>query len=263
MTNGINGQILIWSDNSDNESFTELDGFNSTGGLIVTNEDDIYVSSGYNYYEINKWTKNNNNKTFITYLWTICVDLFVSINDFVYCSMSRHNKVQIISSMSSWNMRQLVAGTGCPGITSNMLYNPQGIFVHTNLSLYVADCGNDRIQVFHYQNLSGTTVAGNGAPGTTVLNCPTDVVLDGDQNLFIVDQSNHRILRSLPSGFQCIIGCSGWGSAPNQLNTPTSMVFDSDGNIFVIDRGNNRIQKFLLLTNECGKYSSDLIDLLF
>ena len=94
--------------------------------------------------------------------------------------------------------------------------------------------------------LNGTTVAGNGI-GNIALSCPTGVVLDGKNYLFIVDSFNHRIIGSGPNGFRCLVGCSGSnGSASNQLLFPQSMAFDSSGNIFVTDQGNNRVQRFTI-----------------
>ena len=255
-TNGRNNEILIWSNNSNNQSVRVLNGSNSTSSLVVTIDEDIYVNSGYYYHEIVKWSKNTNNKTLIINVWNICFDLFLSVDNFLYCAMPYSHTVGRSHLINSSSMIVAVAGTGCSGVTADMLYYPHGIFVHTNLSLYVADCGNDRIQLFQYQKQNGTTIAGNGAPGTIILNCPTDVVLDGNEHLFIVDQDKHRIVRSMPGGFRCIAGCSEIaGSAPDQLNTPRGMAFDSHGNIFVIDRGNDRIQKYLLLTDGCGEYS--------
>jgi sugar lactone lactonase YvrE len=138
-----------------------------------------------------------------------------------------------------------------------MLYNPQGIYVDINFNLYVADSRNNRIQLFQSGQLNATTIAGNGAPETIMLNNPTDVVLDADGYIFIVDSKNYRIVGSGPNGFRCIVGCSGAsGSLSNQLNSPQAMAFDSYGNIFVTDYNNNRIQKFLLATNSCGTYNN-------
>jgi DNA-binding beta-propeller fold protein YncE len=94
----------------------------------------------------------------------------------------------------------------------------------------------------------------NGSAESFRLNCPMGIVLDGDENLFIVDQKNHRIVGSGLNEFRCIVGCTGYnGSASNQLLYPRTLSFDSFGNIFVTDTNNNRIQKFLLATNSCGK----------
>jgi hypothetical protein len=122
--------------------------------------------------------------------------------------------------------------------------------------LYVADCGNNRIQLFRPGELNGTTVAVQGATENITLHCPSDVTLDIDGYLFIADQNNNRIVGSGPGGFRCIIGCSGSvGTAPNELYNPSYFAFDSYGNIFVTDMYNNRIQKFLLDQNSCGKYN--------
>ena len=133
-----------------------------------------------------------------------------------------------------------------------MLNQPNGIFVTESLDLYVADWGNDRVQLFRSGELNGTTVAGNGSIGTISLYHPTDVGLDADGNLFIVDNGNNRIVGSGTYGFRCLVGCSGVG-ASNQLGLPSTLRFDTDGNIFVADSGYSRIQKFLLLNNTCGK----------
>jgi hypothetical protein len=153
------------------------------------------------------------------------------------------------------NITTIIAGTGCIGSTSNMLYCPLGIFVDINFDLYVADSGNNRIQLFRSGQLNGITIAGSESPNLTVtLHNPTGVVLDADNYLFIADQYNQRIIGSGPNGFRCLVGCSGSpGSASNQLSFPVSLSFDSYGNMFTTDNGNSRIQKFILLNSTLGK----------
>ena len=148
----------------------------------------------------------------------------------------------------------VVAGGDCGGFLPNMLYSPSGISVANNFDLYVADTGNHRIQVFHPGQPNGTTVAGREAFGTITLRQPTTVVLDADEYLFIIDCYHHRLVRSTPDGFQCVVGCSEvGGSGSDQLSHPQTMAFDSNGNIFIIDRDNHRLQKFLLASNSCSK----------
>jgi sugar lactone lactonase YvrE len=148
----------------------------------------------------------------------------------------------------------IVAGTGIEGPTSNELSGPVGIFVDVNLDLYVADCANDRIQLFQPEESNGITVAGSTSLYPTIsLNCPSGIVLDAEKYLFIVDQDSQRIVGSSPNGFRCLVGCYGEGSQSNQLNYPFSFSFDSSGNMFVSDQYNHRIQRFLLTENSFGK----------
>ncbi|CAF5174511.1 unnamed protein product, partial [Rotaria magnacalcarata] len=135
-----------------------------------------------------------------------------------------------------------------------MLNSPDGIFVDSNLNLYVVDSGNNRIQKFKNGELNSTTVCGNGAPDTIELKSPTSLVLDAGGYLFVVDSDNHRIIGSGPTGFRCLVGCSGSsGLAFDQLSNPKSLAFDSYGNMFVTDMNNDRIQMFLLATNSCDE----------
>jgi hypothetical protein len=123
-----------------------------------------------------------------------------------------------------------------------------------NLDLYVADSGNDRVQLFRSGESNGITVAGSRSPNPTInLNGPTAIVLDAEKYLFILDRNNHRIVGSGLNGFRCLVGCYGMGSESNQFSNPSSFSFDRSGNIFVFDIGNRRIQKFMYSDTCFGK----------
>ncbi|CAF4344515.1 unnamed protein product, partial [Adineta steineri] len=162
--------------------------------------------------------------------------------------MSTHHQVVSKSLDTRLNVWSIVAGTGTAGSTSVTLNTPCGMFVDTNLNLYVADTYNNRIQKFASGQLNGTTIA----TGAFVLYHPTSVILDADGYIFITDNANHRLIGSGPNGFRCIAACSGYGSSSSQLNYPVTLSFDSYGNIFVVDQSNNRVQKFLLLPSSCN-----------
>ena len=205
-----------------------------------------------------RWTFNNTTSSSISLpaisICLGCAGLFVAVNNNLYCSQYFSYQVVRKSLNSLDNTLTIVAGTGCAGSTSDLLDLPYGIFVTVTLDLYVADFGNDRVQLFRSGEMSATTVAGNGSVGTIALCGPTGVVLDADGYLFIVDSLSHRVVGSGPGGFRCVVGCSGaWGPASNQLNNPQTLSFDKGGNIFVTDMENNRIQKFLLSNNSCSK----------
>ena len=146
------------------------------------------------------------------YVNSSCYGLFIDVTETLYCSVHDNHQVVKRSLNDNWNLPTTVAGTGIAGSTSSMLNGPCGIFVDINIDLYVAECGNHRIQLFRSGQLNGITVAGNGSINITItLRCPTSIVLDADGYLFIVDNNNHRIIGSGLHGFRCIVGCSGGG----------------------------------------------------
>jgi hypothetical protein len=149
---------------------------------------------------------------------------------------------------------ETVAGNGSCGTAFDMICTPTTIFVNINFDLYVADCKNDRVQLFEFKQIIGTTVPKGIETSSIKLNCPTAIFLNADKYLFIVDGGNSRIIGSNTDGLYCLVGCSDEsGAASYQLNFPSAAAFDHYGNIFVADMNNNRIQKFMLVANASGK----------
>ena len=222
--------------------------------IIVTDNGDLYTYDDDNK-QVTIQTLNGTNSSSVMIISERCDGLHVTANNTLYCSVGGMHQVVTKSLSDPTNALSIVAGKGCSAAGSDGLARPWGIFVTLNLSLYVADCYNHRIQRFHSGQANAMTMAGNGAPGTINLAYPTDVVLDGNGYLFIVDRDSHGIFGSGPSGFRCVAGCTfGQGSASNQLAFPLSMSFDSDGNIWVADSENSRVQKFMLQNSTSGEY---------
>ena len=244
----------MWFNKSIISTRTISSGLQYPFSVFVLSNGDILIDNGNSSGRVDRWISKTNTIIPVMYVPGSCFGLFVDINNVLYCSIHHHHRVVKKSLDDPSNITTMVAGIGCNGLTSYMLRSPSGIFVDINLDLYVADSGNDRIQLFREGQLNGTTVVGNGAPNTTTLNYPTGIVLDGQKYLFIVDQNNHRIVRSGPNGYRCIVGCYRGGSGSNQLLRPYSMAFDSVGNIFVSDEGNDRIQKYVLLNKTESKF---------
>ena len=99
-----------------------------------------------------------------------------------------------------WNTTGItVAGTpNAFGNASNQLYNPWGLALTSENTLYVADRYNNRVQKYLRGSLNGTTVAGQ-ANSTTCssyqcLSHPISIALDDNENLFISEESNHRVV---------------------------------------------------------------------
>ncbi|CAF1505724.1 unnamed protein product, partial [Adineta steineri] len=248
-------RVQAWPEGRSNPTRTISGSLNLPYTVFVTSSGDIYIDNGNVNNRVDKWTLNATNSTVAMNVKNICTGLFVDINNNLYCSPFNYHQVNTKSLNSNSNMWTIAAGTGCSGSTSNTLHDPRGIFVDTDLNLYVADFTNDRVQKFLSKQVNGITIAGTGATGTISLNGPNGIVLDADGYVFIADYYNNRIVGSGPNGFRCLVGCSSIaGSASNQLNLPTSLSFDSYGNMFVADSSNHRIQKFNLINT-----TSDLI----
>jgi sugar lactone lactonase YvrE len=248
-------RVQIWLEGNISPTKTISSGLSSPYAAVASISGDIYVDNGNANYRVDMWSWNATSSIVAMNVTSRCFSLFIDINNTLYCCNDQEHKVVKMSLSSGSNTVTIAAGNGAQGSQPNMLSFPNGIFVDKNFNLYVADYSNNRIQLFQPGQLDASTVAGNGFSGSIQLHNPTAIVLDADEYLFISDKMNNRIVRSGPNGFQCLFGCTGGsGSASNQLSQPYALRFDSYGNIFVADYGNNRIQKFLLMTNSCGKY---------
>ena len=240
--------ILFWTNESDIKSPKTISGnLTLPSSIFVTTNGDIYVDNARINGGVDKWIEENDTWTSVFTAQSSCSDLFVDIDDSLYCSMLNDHKID-----KRWpnGTTTTIAGIGVAGSTLDMLDRPWGIFVDINFDLYVADSNNHRIQLFRLNQRNGITVAGNGSLRVTIkLKAPSSVILDGDQYLFIVDTDNNRIIGSNENGFYCLFGCSGEGSTNDKLSNPLSMSFDSYGNIYVIDSFNTRIQKIIRSTS--------------
>ncbi|CAF4144207.1 unnamed protein product, partial [Adineta steineri] len=253
VANRQNNTIVMWQEESVNPAKIISGNFTQPSSLFVTSNGDIYIDDGFKSGRVQKWSAETNNFVTVMNVNSSCWGLFVDINDTLYCSMPNRNQVVKRSLNDSvMNSNRVAAGTGSEGSASNQLEGPRGIFVDVNLDLYVADCDNDRVQLFQSGKSNGITVAGSTSINPTItLDCPSGIILDAEKYLFIVDQGNSRVVSSGVNGFRCLVGCYGFGSESNQLLDPSSFSFDYSGNIFVSDQSNHRIQKFNYLKRYC------------
>jgi sugar lactone lactonase YvrE len=247
----------VWTQGNANVTKIVAGSLNSPTTVFATMTGDVYIDNEPKG-RVDKWPMNANDGVPVMYFtggW--CSGLFVDIDNQLYCSIRDLHRVIKSSRTGDANISTIVAGTGLNGSTSDRLHAPHGIFLDIRFNLYVADCGNDRVQLFAAGQRNATTVAGNETRNPISLSCPTGVVLDGDGYLFIVDSGNNRIVGSGPDGFRCVVGCSRCcSSSSDHLCKPASMAFDTFGNIYVADGMNSRIQMFAQETKSCGEYES-------
>ncbi|CAF1050919.1 unnamed protein product [Didymodactylos carnosus] len=173
--------------------------------------------------------------------------------------ISEHENHRIVKWEPNAQTGILIAGkTNMTGNDSIRLNYPQTIFVDSiHNALYVVDQANSRIQRFHpIGNNSGETVSGSDTEGNSLfkLKNPIGIVVDSDENIYITDNGNDRIVkwmaRNYTAGGVCIVGrCKSGGRQSNELRAPFDLKFDSDGNLIVSQT--NSIQKFAIIRNRC------------
>ena len=218
---------------------------------IVSNlNGDIYVGFQSANFPVLRWRLGSGQPSNVENSTQACYTLFLDDNDGLYCSLKNDHQVIRIDLNRTSNVADRVAGTGSAGSLNGELNHPHGIFVHTNRRLYVADCTNNRIQSFDYGNQTGTTMIGN-TTGQFIysLDCPSAVILDANEIMYVVDTNHHRILGIFNNSVKCLAACSGSGSNSSQLKYPHFMYFDRMGNMIVLDKDNHRVQQFNLKCN--------------
>lgn len=246
-------RVYKWPDGSTSPSRTLSSGVKEPESLFVSSRGDIYIHNRADA-TITKWIETTNTTEFITKFCDVCSTIFIGINNVLYCSMPNRHQVVTKSLHSDTNMLTIVAGVGFEGSERHMLTEPRGIFVNTNLDLYVVDYGNGRIQRFPSGEINAVTIVHIPNDGT-FYSFPQNIVLDANDQIYIQMYSIGSIYRLGPIGYQCIAYCDEpTDGIPESLSAPQNIVFDSSGNIYTVDPDNTYIQKTLLSKNTCGQY---------
>ena len=79
--------------------------------------------------------------------------------------------------------------------------------------------------------------------GASLFQWPAALLVDGDENLYVTDEANHKVVVMDKDG-ELIDSWGEQGSGSGQLNRPSGMCFDLEGNIVLSDAMNSRIQRF-------------------
>ncbi|MBX8644969.1 MAG: NHL repeat-containing protein [Thermoplasmata archaeon] len=204
--------------------------------------------------------------------WSMSVD--PSSGDLYVADMPRN---RVLRYTEDNGFTSAVSVLGQPNITTvlvsvlptpSSLYNPQDLFIDSQLYLWVADTNNQRVLRF---SPSSKTQNGSNADGVfgqpnfssqnidypqesaATLAGPTSVFVDSEGTLWVSDMGNNRVLRLLnalnrangsaadtelcqPSFNVSYEGCS-----PSMANGTGVVTVSPQGEVFVTDQNNNRV----------------------
>ena len=148
--------------------------------------------------------------------------------------------------MRSWGSFANIADGDAPGGT---FYEPWGIAVGPDGSVYVADTWNHRIQKF---SADGEFLQMWGyfgqAEAPDAFWGPRDIAFDSLGRLYVTDTGNKRVVVFNPDGtFVTQFGTAGFD--PGQFDEQVGIAINAQNEIFITDTWNQRVQVFALDPN--------------
>jgi DNA-binding beta-propeller fold protein YncE len=110
-------------------------------------------------------------------------------------------------------------------------------------AVWIADGGNNRVQVFNPDGSFKFAIGQAGQDGSVNLNFPSQVAFDRDGNAFVTDQNNN-LVRVFDSQGRFIYQFGGIGNGDGQFNAAGSIAIYRGTTVFVVDWHGNRLEKF-------------------
>ena len=154
---------------------------------------------------------------------------------------------------------------GAKGIGKSELESPEGIAIDAKGNVWVAnsydELYSDRIEEFTAKGEFIRTVGSQGT-GSSQFKHPTDLSIDSEGNLWVVDSFNNRIqVFSAEGAYLDRFGTAGGNDG--QLDAPQGIDVDTEGNVWIADSRNDRIEKWQIpryVLKHSSVYASSLGD---
>ena len=153
------------------------------------------------------------------------------------------------------------AGDGESGFGGNggqadqaQISNPRGVAIDSSGNVYIADSGNNRIRRVAangvISTIAGNTQAGlpsNGLASQTLIDNPTDVAVDGFDNIYYVDNGNNIVRRIDGAGMVTTVAGNGniefngdnIPATTAALRNPVAVHAAADGVLYIVDQGSS------------------------
>ncbi|MFZ0531884.1 MAG: flippase activity-associated protein Agl23 [Anaerolineales bacterium] len=180
-------------------------------------------------------------------------DIALAPDDTLYVADTSNNRIQHLAADGSvlqvWGSFADISKGEAPGGT---FYEPWGIAVGVDGSVYVADTWNHRIQKFTADGQFVTMWGYFGQAETPfAIWGPRDIAIDSKGHLFVTDTGNKRVVVYDADG-NSITQFGSVGLEPGQFDEPVGIAVDKDGLVYIADTWNQRIQ--VMVADASGSY---------
>lgn len=180
-------------------------------------------------------------------------DIAIAPDGSLYISDTSNNRIQHLAADGSvlqvWGSFADISKGSAPGGT---FFEPWGIAVSMDGSVYVADTWNHRIQKFSSDGKFVNMWGYFGQADTPfAIWGPRDIAIDSKGNLFITDTGNKRIVIYDQDG-NYINQFGSVGLETGKFDEPVGITVDKDGLVYIADTWNQRIQ--VMVEDASGVY---------
>lgn len=227
--------------------------FDSPVGIAIGSDGALYVTDGNNH-RIQKFSAG------FTYLDTIGATGVPYLTDANHINkpgdvavdsdgnrfVVEYTGHRLLKLGANGSVLATVGTAGVKGADNAHLSWPWGVTVAADGAVYIADTGNNRVQIFdndlNYQATLGTGACGDGVDEFCG---PHKVALDASGRLYVADTWNQRV-QVFDSGHKLMatLGITGETGNDNlHFYNPYGVAVDGAGHIYVADEGNKRVQQ--------------------
>ncbi len=135
---------------------------------------------------------------------------------------------------------------GIGGSDNAHFEEPRAVAFDSSGRIYVADSGNNRVQIFSSGGTYQATLGSGPGTGNYQFDFPAGIAIGPNGYIYVADANNNRVqIYNSSRTYVATIGQTGVEGTDNaHLDWPGGVAVDGSGAIYVADISNERVQKF-------------------